>query len=282
MKTIINHIQKSVIAVVMGAVLFFGMMLSAQQAHAQANDNLQYMVSVLLKQVAELQTQLEVTQGELKAAREAAAGARTVSRNAPETPENCVGFANALSQGSNDQTSGGEVSRLQAFLTETGDYSYGVVTGYYGPATTAAVQRWQARNGVVSSGSPETTGYGLVGERTRERLNESCRPTTRPTTSTAGTTESDGTESDEDLQTAISEIVSRINRTLEDDFPATESTGNNSATPSGSSGSTHSGAGDAYIVRPEVHGISHSISFEKQLDIELKELKRILDQISIR
>lgn len=67
-------------------------------------------------------------------------------------------------------SSGGDVRALQEFLKKEGDYTYGEVTGYFGPVTQEAVQRFQARTGVVSSGSPQTTGYGLVGPSTRRAL----------------------------------------------------------------------------------------------------------------
>ncbi|MEK7509777.1 MAG: peptidoglycan-binding protein, partial [Patescibacteria group bacterium] len=68
---------------------------------------------------------------------------------------------------------GEDVSALQRYLTETGDYTYGQTTGYFGPVTQAAVQRYQARNGIVSSGTPDSTGYGAVGPRTRAAI-ENC------------------------------------------------------------------------------------------------------------
>jgi peptidoglycan hydrolase-like protein with peptidoglycan-binding domain len=78
----------------------------------------------------------------------------------------------------------GPISKLQAFLAATGDFDH-AVTGYFGPLTTAAVQSWQKRNGIVSAGTPDTTGYGYVGPRTRAAiLAVSCPngvPTRTPT-----------------------------------------------------------------------------------------------------
>ena len=65
--------------------------------------------------------------------------------------------------GSSDSTTGGEVSRLQRFLAQDKTlYPEGVVNGYFGKLTERAVQRWQAKNKLVSSGTPATTGYGWV------------------------------------------------------------------------------------------------------------------------
>ncbi len=79
----------------------------------------------------------------------------------------CVELSYNLFSGSTDNTAGGQVTKLQRFLGVS-------QTGYFGPETEAAVQRWQAANGVVSSGSPDTTGYGYVGPRTRDAMARGC------------------------------------------------------------------------------------------------------------
>ncbi len=70
--------------------------------------------------------------------------------------------------------SGDDVLDLQVFLRYTGDYTYPKVTGYFGPATEEAVKSYQARNGIVSSGTPFTTGYGRVGPSTRKHILNNC------------------------------------------------------------------------------------------------------------
>lgn len=68
---------------------------------------------------------------------------------------------------------GGEVSALQEFLKRDATlYPEGVVTGFFGAATERAVQRFQSKYGLVSIGTPATTGYGAVGPKTRNKLNE--------------------------------------------------------------------------------------------------------------
>jgi hypothetical protein len=69
--------------------------------------------------------------------------------------------------------SGEGVRQLQIFLKAQGPeiYPEGLVTGYFGPLTQRAVQRFQAKYNIVSSGTPETTGYGLVGPLTRAKIN---------------------------------------------------------------------------------------------------------------
>lgn len=68
--------------------------------------------------------------------------------------------------------SGSQVTELQTYLaTNASIYPSGLVTGYFGPLTQAAVQRFQAAQGLVSAGTPSTTGYGRVGPQTAARIN---------------------------------------------------------------------------------------------------------------
>ncbi len=63
-----------------------------------------------------------------------------------------------------------DVSNLQkALKTDLSVYPEGLTTGYFGPATLRAVQRFQEKYGIASSGQP---GYGNVGPATRAKLNE--------------------------------------------------------------------------------------------------------------
>lgn len=72
-------------------------------------------------------------------------------------------------------SSGASVTALQTYLAaDPSIYPEGIVSGYYGALTQAAVGRWQAKNGIVSSGSPSTTGFGSVGPRTAAAMAASC------------------------------------------------------------------------------------------------------------
>lgn len=83
------------------------------------------------------------------------------------TTGSCPVITRNISKGSR----GADVSSLQTYLaTDSSIYPEGSVTGYFGDATTRAVQRWQKANNLVSSGSPSTTGYGAVGPKTRAAL----------------------------------------------------------------------------------------------------------------
>lgn len=69
--------------------------------------------------------------------------------------------------------SGNEVRKLQEFLALDKDiYPEGRVTGYFGSLTREAVKRFQTKHSIVSGGNEATTGYGLVGKKTRTKLTE--------------------------------------------------------------------------------------------------------------
>jgi peptidoglycan hydrolase-like protein with peptidoglycan-binding domain len=83
----------------------------------------------------------------------------------------CVSLSQNLSKGMENS----EVQKLQVFLAQdSAIYPEGITSGYFGGLTELAVQRWQARYGVVSYGTPATTGYGSVGPKTRSAMNTSC------------------------------------------------------------------------------------------------------------
>ncbi len=82
------------------------------------------------------------------------------------SPKTCPALLHNLWRGSR----GGDVSTLQNFLISAGLLANGSVTGYFGALTEHAVQSWQSAHGVVTGGSPSTTGYGFVGPRTRSAL----------------------------------------------------------------------------------------------------------------
>lgn len=87
----------------------------------------------------------------------------------------CIVLSNNLSPGDTDSTSGGEVSKLQEFLAQDATiYPEGTISGFYGNATRRAVERYQASKGIVTTGSPETNGYGAVGPTTRAAIAANC------------------------------------------------------------------------------------------------------------
>ena len=83
----------------------------------------------------------------------------------------CPDFTRVLKVGS----TGTDVAKMQAFLArDTSIYPEATLSGYFGALTQAAVQRFQAQSGVVASGTPDTTGYGMVGPKTAAAIVKAC------------------------------------------------------------------------------------------------------------
>jgi peptidoglycan hydrolase-like protein with peptidoglycan-binding domain len=67
---------------------------------------------------------------------------------------------------------GSDVSEYQTYLSKNPHiYPSGLVTGYFGDLTKSGTEMFQTNQGIVSEGTPETTGYGRVGPLTMARLN---------------------------------------------------------------------------------------------------------------
>lgn len=94
----------------------------------------------------------------------------TVSTSTPVAAQQggCVSISGDLREGDDNE----DVSNLQRFLdAHTSVYPEGPVTGYYGSLTERAIQRFQEEHNIVATGTPETTGFGFLGPRTREEIN---------------------------------------------------------------------------------------------------------------
>jgi LPXTG-site transpeptidase (sortase) family protein len=69
-------------------------------------------------------------------------------------------------------SSGSDVIALQTYLAANADfYPSGQITGIFDSSTQLAMEKFQTAQGIISSGTPETTGYGRVGPQTLIRLN---------------------------------------------------------------------------------------------------------------
>ncbi|GEM_PF-2442411 len=77
-------------------------------------------------------------------------------------------FTKSLYLGTKDQ----EVTNLQRLLIQKQYLPSGNDTGFFGPLTQNALKKFQCDQGIVCSGTPNETGYGVVGRMTRERLNQ--------------------------------------------------------------------------------------------------------------
>lgn len=97
-----------------------------------------------------------------------------------QSTQSCVALTRNLSFGSR----GPDVVRLQQFFNyEYFSFYSSYATGYFGSITQAAVKQWQAGQGIVSSGTPATTGFGAVGPKTRAAMN-SCTSTSKSSATT--------------------------------------------------------------------------------------------------
>ena len=123
--------------------------------HAAPADELREQIAALFLRVQELQAMLDIIES-------GNANTSTGSANA-----SCPVIARNLGIGSE----GADVTALQRFLAaDVSIYPEGTVSGYFGSLTERAIQRWQTKQGIVSSGAPGTTGYGAVGPQTRNAL----------------------------------------------------------------------------------------------------------------
>ena len=134
-------------------------------ASASALSDLQAKLQSLLSQVSAVQAQISTLQ-------ESQAAAPAPATSGALLPY-CLSLTHTLSNGSTDQTTAGEVTKLQQLLAEMPSlYPEGLITGYFGPATARAVARLQQAAGIVPSAT--AAGAGTVGLATRLALSQSC------------------------------------------------------------------------------------------------------------
>jgi plastocyanin/peptidoglycan hydrolase-like protein with peptidoglycan-binding domain len=138
-------------------ILILGAVFVPALASAQAQNDVVTQAQALLNQILQLQQQLGGQSGEIS---------QTLTAGG-----SCAAPSKTLKPGSR----GADVTTLQTFLArDTAIYPEGTISGYYGALTQAAVGRWQAAQGIVSSGSPSSNGYGAVGPRTLAAMQASC------------------------------------------------------------------------------------------------------------
>lgn len=180
--------SKASVALVVLAMIFT---LFAQSAKAETSEDLQKVIDGLLAQISALQSQLG--QG----------GSTTGST----TTGTGYVWTRDLSQGS----TGADVKALQVFLNSdadtrvaaTGAGSVGLETEYYGPATAAAVSKFQVkyRSEILSpSGLVNPTGY--FGPSSRAVANAQNAQTSTPTTPTTPGEDVDD-EDDEEVEESV-------------------------------------------------------------------------------
>lgn len=108
--------------------------------------------------ITSLETEVEALITQL-----AAGKAAVTSSSSAAAP--CV-ISRALSLGA----TGDDVACVQNILILKNLLAPDLATGYFGRLTQTAVEQFQSSQGIVSSGTPATTGYGLLGPRTRMQL----------------------------------------------------------------------------------------------------------------
>ncbi|MBI4087792.1 peptidoglycan-binding protein, partial [Candidatus Kaiserbacteria bacterium] len=142
-----------------GVALLFGV-VPAAVSHAQTLQELQAQLNQLLRQLSSLQQQQ--ASGVVPNASPIAA---------PISSSSCFYTNRSLRLGSQ----GDDVVALQRFLAaDSSLYPEGAISGYFGALTQAAIQRFQIRYGIVSSGTPDSTGFGAVGPATRNKISMLC------------------------------------------------------------------------------------------------------------
>ena len=128
--------------------------------------DLQKQIQDLLKQVQALQQQITALQAELgkqpeKVTPAVGTPSATVTSEAAKPEAVPPEFTRSLSRGS----SGDDVRKLQEFLARDKEiYPDGLITGYFGPLTEAAVKKWQEKHQIES--------VGVVGPKSIAKLQE--------------------------------------------------------------------------------------------------------------
>lgn len=173
-----------IVAISIIVVCGFGSVTYAQSTSVQSQ------IDALLAQIAALQAQIQAAINNQQST-------TPVSTPAPTTESSTFFFFGqcpSFSRNLQPLMTGPDVAGLQAFLSgNISIYPERLITGYYGNATQRAVQQFQIARGIISSGSPETTGFGAVGPRTRTAILAECKtspgsnPGTTPTNPTTPT-----------------------------------------------------------------------------------------------
>lgn len=169
-KTSAFGIQKVILTMSMAFLLLTGSFFFTHTVHAVSSPT----IETLTTQIAALTKILN----QLLAERESA------TANSPTSQNDLCQYANAVTKTLSEGMKDTQVISLQKFLNRTGAPiastgagSSGNETSYFGAGTERAVQQWQTKNNVVSIGSPETTGYGVVGAATRAKMRQVCGST---------------------------------------------------------------------------------------------------------
>ncbi|MDB5238210.1 MAG: protein of unknown function with transrane region [Candidatus Kaiserbacteria bacterium] len=145
---------------------------------AITSDELRSQINTLLAQIVLLQQKI-VANATTPSTTTTAISTSTTASTAPSTGVVCPVFNLTLSHGSRGEA----VTALQKFLATKGFLVTDGATGFFGDLTESAVRNFQAQQGIMSSGSAATTGWGTVGKLTSAAIVRVCSAT--PATPTA-------------------------------------------------------------------------------------------------
>ncbi|MEK6922302.1 MAG: peptidoglycan-binding protein, partial [Nanoarchaeota archaeon] len=141
--------KKHINALIFFLVIFTFSLTNLTLAQTSPKD-LQSLIQQLQEQIKQLQSQVIELQSQVE-----------ISKKEIELVKTELKFTKALRLG----TRGDEVEQLQEFLKQFPDiYPQGLITGYFGPLTEAAVRKFQEKQGIES--------IGVVGPKTLSKLNE--------------------------------------------------------------------------------------------------------------
>ena len=165
----ISKHMKRVRILFVSTLLFAGVVITISPAKAVTTEELLQQIQALQQQIQILQDQLKTNQSQSPVVKDGQGP--PVATPAVSSQGACPAITRILKKG----YAGDDITQLQTYLAKDSSiYPEGLVTGYFGALTEKAVQRWQVKQDIVSSGAPETTWYGLVGPRTRTKLNYVC------------------------------------------------------------------------------------------------------------
>lgn len=142
--------------------------ISPALVSADTVPDLRSQINSLLAQVRELQQKLHALQ--MASSTMASSTSRHTIPAPPGLAKRCLHITRAVGFGQR----GDDVGELQKFLTDEGHFPQGMITGFFGHATEQALKRFQAAHGIIASGTPQTTGWGVLGPATRGLLRQGC------------------------------------------------------------------------------------------------------------
>lgn len=110
-----------------------------------------------------------------------------------------------------------DVKRLQELLASVPEiYPEGIVSGWFGQLTRKAVQRFQCKYNIVCEGDEKTTGYGLAGPKTRQKLQEIFgQPSVTPSAETSQQIEAIKKQIKQ-LQEKLSQLLQELAKMLQE------------------------------------------------------------------